>query len=568
MNPLKTRLCSSLAFCAILGAALQGNAQSTVQVDSTKTWVGYVNVYNLVGGAQGGYLWGSGWGTPALTAYFNGTSTATLMPNTNTYNPTDPYWVNPDGSGAKWVEANFYVDTTALGGQTVTFSGTVQSYTLVAPYSAVAFIKEFAPGYSYIGITTVPLVGGSAFTLDRAIGPGNICQYGFMTTGPDAKPATVASLGNVVLVVNNADPALSTVASHALVEGQTASFSVTAQGTAPFHYAWTQITPTATNLLSNGGRFSGATTNTLSIATISLADAGTYSVTVTNTHGTNLATARLTVVPVAQAATNYLIDPGFEQGAFSAFADAGWFPFNAAVESTTSDYYYLSATPVSVVDGTLCARTYSSGPNSYNGFFQDRPATPGEVYTASAWMLTPVEDQIGGDNACYLEVQFRDEADIPLMQYSSAKITASTQPSTWLNLTPTNQFQANFVGNTLYFTNFLGTSPYLVAPAGTAKVRVQITYHSDPVNDWGGSVYADALSLRLREPVVTAAPVGGQMRLSFPTQFAPSYRAYYKTNLTDATWQVLPGAVTGDGTVKTITDSFGAARRFYTVNTQ
>jgi hypothetical protein len=570
-SSFRNLIVSTLAFCAVLGAAVQGYSQTTVQVDSTKPWGGWMNVYDNAGGSQGGYLWGSAWGAADLTAFFSGTNYVTVLPNTNQWNPLDPYWVNTNTvpfSGAKWMEANFYVDVgAALGGQTVTFVGDVLTNSLVEPYVSQAFIKEFRSGYAFVGMTTEPLVAGSPFTVTRPIAPGNITQYGFITTGPNADPATAASLGKVLIAVNNADPSLSTLASLALVEGQTANFTITAQGTAPLHYEWTHITPTATNILSNGGRISGATTNSLSIANVIQSDAGTYSVTVTNTRGTNIAMAQLTVVPLAQAATNYLIDPGFEEGSFASSPTAGWYPFNAAGESSTNDFYYLSATPVSVVEGTNCAHIWSAGANSYNGIFQDRPASPGEVYTANAWLLTPVEDPIGGgpafqgSNVCYLEVQFRDAADAPLIQYSSAMIDFNSPPSTWINLTPTNIHAGDF-------TTFLGTSPYMVAPPGTVKVRCQVTYHADATVDYGGSVYADALTLVLREPVVTASASGSQMQISFPTLYGPKYRAYYKTNLTDTTWQALPIVVQGDGTVKTITDSLGTERRFYTVNTQ
>ena len=554
-----------LALCASLAGAIQGHSQTTVQVDSTKSWVGYMNVYDNISGSQGGYMWGSGWGTAALTAYFNGTNSVTIIPNTNCWNVLDPYWVDTNAvpySGAKWMEANFYVDAGAsYGGQTVTFIGDVLTNSLMDPYISRAFIKEFRSGYAYVGMSTADLESGSPFTVTRDIAPGNITQYGFITTGPDADPATVASLGKAVVSVNNADPSLSALASQALVEGQTANFTITATGTAPLHYQWTQMTPTVTNILSNGGRISGATTNSLKIASVNQADAGTYSVRVTNTRGTNIAMAQLLIVPAAQAATNYLIDPGFEQGTFAASPDAGWYPFNHAAEASTNDFYRGSLTPVSVVEGTNCAYIYSSGANSYNGIYQDRPASPGEVYTANAWVLTPMEDPIAGGNVCYLEVQFRDAGDNPLLQYSSGMIDTNTVTSTWINITPTNIHAGDF-------STFLGTSPYMVAPAGTAKVRYQITYHASATDDGGGSVYVDALTLMLREPVVTASTSGSQMRLSFPTLSGPTYRAYYKTNLTDKTWQVLPAVVVGDGTVKTITDTLGATRRFYTINTQ
>jgi hypothetical protein len=350
------------------------------------------------------------------------------------------------------------------------------------------------------------------------------------------------------------------MASHAVVEGQNVTFTVAAQGTAPLRYQWAQITPSATNTLSNGGRISGANTNSLTISSVNQADAGSYLVTVTNSVGTNTALAHLTVVPFAQAVTNYLIDPSIEQG-FAFDGDSGWYGFNGAVVANTNDYYFGSSTQVSVVDGTNAVQIYSVGPDSYNGIYQDRPATPGEVYTASCWFLTPFDDSIGGNNVCYLEVQFRDAAGNVLVQYSSDRITSSTPTDTWIQLTPTNVTAGDFVTP-------LGTAPYMIAPAGTARVRTQVTYHAATSPVVGGSVYVDALTLRLREPVVTASRSGANVSLSFATQFAPNYQVYYKTNLTDPTWQALGSPIAGDGTVKTVDDPIGRGMRFYTVNTQ
>ena len=130
----------------------------------------------------------------ALTAYFDSTNSVTMIPNTNTWNPLDPYWVDTNTvpySGGKWMEANFYVDMpTALAGQTVTFTGTCLSNTLVGPYSAAgAVIKEFGPGHAWIGMTTAALVDGSEFTVTRDIAPGHITQYGVILWGPDPDPA-------------------------------------------------------------------------------------------------------------------------------------------------------------------------------------------------------------------------------------------------------------------------------------------------------------------------------------------------------------------------------------------
>jgi hypothetical protein len=82
-----------------------------------------------------------------------------------------------------------------------------------------------------------------------------------------------------------AQPAGATV-----VEGGTASFAVTATGTAPLTYQWRR----------NGAALSGATNATLTIVGVLLADAGNYAVVVTNRAGSiTTATGLLTVTPAA-----------------------------------------------------------------------------------------------------------------------------------------------------------------------------------------------------------------------------------------------------------------------------
>jgi uncharacterized repeat protein (TIGR03803 family) len=82
-------------------------------------------------------------------------------------------------------------------------------------------------------------------------------------------------------------------ASHTVVGGVDALFSVAVSGARSFTYQWQK---NGTNLV-DGGNLSGSTNRTLSLANVSLADAATYSVVVSNALGSaTSAGARLTVV--------------------------------------------------------------------------------------------------------------------------------------------------------------------------------------------------------------------------------------------------------------------------------
>jgi len=156
---------------------------AALAVDPNAPWIGYMNVYDL----SMNYEFGGAWGVSDLTAGFADSSLA-LGPNTNVYNPTNSYWVNPDGSGADIMDASFYQQLDSLSGLTLTFSGYCLTNTLANGYTSTVFIKAFTSSY----LATTPF---------------DHIEWGFETIGPDANPSTVASLGQVLISVY--PPALS-----------------------------------------------------------------------------------------------------------------------------------------------------------------------------------------------------------------------------------------------------------------------------------------------------------------------------------------------------------------------
>ena len=202
-----------LALAAL--AISPAHADTTVTVKTSLPWVGYMNVFNLPADG-GGFVFGSNWGTADLCATFSG-SQLTLSPNK--INPpsgqADSFWYKPNGTGNKTMDANLYVQvdggpTTvgALSGQNVTFTGTVNAKTLTAPYTSVAFIKDFAPDYSSSNTITAPLVSGGSFSITLATNPGvgRHVQYGFETIGPNVWAADAGPFGNVTISATGAVP--------------------------------------------------------------------------------------------------------------------------------------------------------------------------------------------------------------------------------------------------------------------------------------------------------------------------------------------------------------------------
>lgn len=205
------RMLIAATAAALLSVPGQTRADVVIAVDAGDNWLGYMNVFErpINGGA---YLWGSPWGTADLRASFNG-STLTLSPNT--INDPASYWYVGGGApgrpGNKVMEANLYVQKSdgSLSGKSVTFTGTVLSNSL-SDHDAVAFIKDFAPDYSSVNITTVPLGSGTfEVTMDTLEGAGRHVQYGFQTTGVNVWPTDVANFGVATVAaipVAQADP--------------------------------------------------------------------------------------------------------------------------------------------------------------------------------------------------------------------------------------------------------------------------------------------------------------------------------------------------------------------------
>ncbi len=198
-----------VTFCCLLACGQMSYAQNFT-ISASAPWVGYMNWFDL----SNNYISGGFWGVPALKTTVNpGSNTVTFQPNFNTYADAmasgDPgaisYWTNGAGAGNKIMDALTFVEPAGVGGQNITFQGSVSSNTLSAAYTAVAFIKILDPniGYAQTAYISSPIgTTGSAFSVSLAIPavPANlITQYGISIKGINANPANEAALGSIVL---------------------------------------------------------------------------------------------------------------------------------------------------------------------------------------------------------------------------------------------------------------------------------------------------------------------------------------------------------------------------------
>lgn len=175
--------------------------------------------------------------------------------------------------------------TTAPSNQTVT-AGASASFTVVASGTPPLSYQWNKNGAAIAGAT-------SATYSIASTAAGDAGSYTVTVTN---SAASVTS-GAVTLTVNPVatSPSITTQPAGASVtSGSAASFTVVASGTAPLTYQWSK----------NGSAIGGATSATYSIASAQTADAGNYTVTITNSAGSATSgAAALTVTASATAPT-------------------------------------------------------------------------------------------------------------------------------------------------------------------------------------------------------------------------------------------------------------------------
>ena len=170
--------------------------------DPPYRWSAFVTWYNLESNnTKGSYVGDDDWGQLGdLPATWN-SGVITLGPNTASYDA--PGWKDPNSDdGNYFLEQTLKIEgttgTSALLGNTVNFSGTIDSNTLdTSRYTVTAFIKALDPedNYSEVIKEEVVLTNGS-FAISATLPTGNYApQLGFLLSGRNASPAS--DYGNI-----------------------------------------------------------------------------------------------------------------------------------------------------------------------------------------------------------------------------------------------------------------------------------------------------------------------------------------------------------------------------------
>jgi uncharacterized repeat protein (TIGR02543 family) len=204
------------------------------------------------------------------------------------YSDAVPYTIAIDNVAVKSLTPPPTIVTQPAGA--TTNSGSTVSFSVTANGPAPLSYAWLKNGSNYLGD------GGNASGCSTPkltllnVSANDAGTYGVLISNPGGNVTSASAM----LSVTTAPPTIVTQpASVATNSGSTVAFSVTANGPGPLSYAWLK---NGTNSLADGGNISGSATARLMLANVSAANAGAYSVRVTNPGGNvTSASATLTI---------------------------------------------------------------------------------------------------------------------------------------------------------------------------------------------------------------------------------------------------------------------------------
>jgi uncharacterized repeat protein (TIGR01451 family) len=365
----------------------------------------------------------------------------------------------------------------------------------------------------------------SSYTLTAAAST-DAGGYDAIVSNPfGAVTSVVAQLTVVVPPTITSQPTNQTAAA-----GSTVSFAVTAAGSAPLSFQW----------WLNGTNAVGANANLLSLIGVQPADAGTYSVVVSNSAGTVTSSGAVLTLGAPPAVTQQPSDLAVVQGQDATFsvgasgdAPLGYqWRFNGAplVGGTASSYTLIAATMTNV--------------GGYDAIVSNAYGSITSVVAQLTVLLPPS-----------ITSSPTNETVVPGRSATFQVSAAGTEPLSyqwWFNGT-------NAVGTD---TNTLVLSGVQSGQAGNYTVVV--------TNMGGSSASAPAVLTIFASPIIqNIAANGTNVAVSLPSVAGISYLLEYKNTLSDPAWTATSTWWPGTGATLTLLDTNSVVgTRFYRVHCQ
>ena len=285
--------------------------------------------------------------------------------------------------------------------------------------------------------------------------------------------------------------------------GSPVSFYVSATGTDPLVYQWQKNT---TNL-TDGGAIFGSTTNTLVFTNLAVADAGSYTVRITNNFG-----AKTSNIAVLTVYGGIVRNGGFETGEFPPWTLSG----NTGGISVNLGTNYAHS-------GTFGAQL---GPFGSPGYLSQALLTsPGASYLLTLWVNSPD------------------------------------------GLTP-NEFLVAWNGTNLFNQINLGplgwTNLQFTVTATRSNSVLSLGFRNDPSYFGLDDISVTVLPAPF---FLGASSSGTNLSFSWSGQIGFKYQVQYETNLSAPNWSPLGGTVTATNNTLNASDVIAPApsQRFYRV---
>ena len=380
------------------------------------------------------------------------------------------------------------------------------STTLTLP-PGLTFKSSWVNGASTIGgiIFGTPTTAGSYPTAVWVVSPGNaqLSQNITITiTGSSAPTAPAIT----------SQPAATNV-----IAGKSASFTVTASGTAPLNYFWLKNgTP-----LADGGNISGSATTTLTVASVSATDAANYSVLISNSVST--------ATSVAVALTVILPPSISSQPSPQTQAVGGNANFSVSASGSAPLNYFWLKNGATIANGTKY-----SGVNSSS-------LTVATLATADAGNFSVIVSNLAGSVTSSVA---------PLTVVSSPTIT--TPPANASVVAGANaSFTVNAAGSAPLIYQWMKNGTPLadggnISGSATATLNLSavtagdVANYSVAVSNNLGGVISSAATLTVAvPPAITASPIGATILAGSNVSFtitangtAPLVYQWLKNNVT------------------------------------
>lgn len=323
--------------------------------------------------------------------------------------------------------------------------------------------------------------------------------------------------------------------SRTVVVGSNVTFSVVATGTAPLSYQW----------LLGGGAIAGATASSYTRMNVQPADAGTYSVVITNLAGTATSANALLTVIVPPAITTQPLGRAVAAGSnvtFSVVATGTaplsyqWLLGGATIAGATgSSYTRTSVQPVDAGNYSVVVTNLAGAATSSNAM----------LTVNSAPILATIADQVIHAGSSLMVTNHATDLDVP-------------QQSLAFSLDPGSP-----AGAAIGATNGILAWTTTAAQAGTTNgLTVRVTDDGTPsLSDTKNFLVTVIAPLTIRSVTVT----NGSVTILWDSIQGTHYRVQHTADPAGGTWESLTPDVVAAGPTATVTETMRTGPLLYRV---